>query len=165
VVKFLAASIHAQDGIDILSDAKLLAKVREAAEAAKIALSNETQVDLALPFLTPSFSFKQVLTRTRLEELTHDIVMRTREHCFRALADAKLQAGELDQVILVGGQTRMPLVRQLVSEWFGCTEFEAVTGSLRVGSDYHERTGPMLNTSQNPDEAVALGAAIQAEIL
>jgi molecular chaperone DnaK len=59
----------------------------------------------------------------------------------------------------------MPLVRELVSEWFGCTEFEAVSGSLRIGSDYHKRSGPMLNTSQNPDEAVALGAAIQAEIL
>src|SRR6185369_12312692 len=57
------------------------------------------------------------------------------------------------------------LVRQLVSEWFGCSEFAAVTGSLRLGSDYHKPEGPMLNTTQNPDEAVALGAAIQAEIL
>jgi molecular chaperone DnaK len=71
----------------------------------------------------------------------------------------------LDQVILVGGQTRMPLVRQLVSEWFGSAEFEEERGGIRLGVEYHERRGPLLNTSQNPDEAIALGAAIQAEIL
>ena len=165
LVEFLAREISTQGGPDISKGAQLMAKVREAAEAAKIRLSNETEVEIALPFLTPNFSFRHQLTRAKLEELTRDIVMRTREHCFRALADAKLQAGDLDQVILVGGQTRMPLVRELVSDWFGCTEFEAVSGSLRIGTDYHKRTGPMLNTSQNPDEAVALGAAIQAEIL
>jgi molecular chaperone DnaK len=165
VVEFLAREISAHGGPDISQSAQLMAKVREAAEAAKIRLSSETEVEIGLPFLTPNFSFRHQLTRAKLEELTRDIVMRTREHCFRALADAKLQAGDLDQVILVGGQTRMPLVRELVSEWFGCTEFEAATGTLRIGSDYHKRSGPMLNTSQNPDEAVALGAAIQAEIL
>ena len=165
IVEYLSAEIRAQGGPEISVDAQLLARVREAAEAAKIKLSSESDVEVALPFLTPTFSIKRVITRAKLEELTGDIVMRTREHCFRALADAKLQAGDLDQVILVGGQTRMPLVRQLVTEWFGCTDFEAVTGSLRIGADYHRRTGPMLNTSQNPDEAVALGAAIQAQIL
>jgi molecular chaperone DnaK len=83
----------------------------------------------------------------------------------RALADAKLAANELDQVILVGGQTRMPLVRRMVAEFFGCAEFEETRGGIRLGADYHRPAGPMLNTSQNPDEAVALGAAIQAEIL
>ncbi|HXG49401.1 MAG TPA: Hsp70 family protein, partial [Methylomirabilota bacterium] len=72
---------------------------------------------------------------------------------------------DLDQVILVGGQTRMPLVRRRVAEWFGCAEFEETRGDLRLGQDYHRPAGPRLNTSQNPDEAVALGAAIQAEIL
>src|SRR4051794_16948466 len=91
--------------------------------------------------------------------------MRTREHCLRSLADAKLEAKDLDQVILVGGQTRMPLVRQLVAEWFGCTDFEETRGGIRLGTDHHRAKGPQLNTSQNPDEAVALGAAIQAEIL
>jgi molecular chaperone DnaK len=71
----------------------------------------------------------------------------------------------LDQVILVGGQTRMPLVRRMVAEIFGCGEFEETRGDLRVGADYHRPAGPRLNTSQNPDEAVALGAAIQAAIL
>jgi molecular chaperone DnaK len=165
VVEYLAREIRTLSGLDIFSEAQLTAKVREAAEAAKIRLSMETEVEIALPFLTGNFSFQHTLSRVKLEELTRDIVMRTREHCFRALADAKLQAGDLDQVILVGGQTRMPLVRELVSEWFGCTEFEAVTGTLRIGADFHKRGGPMLNTSQNPDEAVALGAAVQAEIL
>jgi molecular chaperone DnaK len=164
VLEYLAAQIPSGNVPDA-SEPHLAAKLREAAEEAKKKLSSETQVEIALPFLTPTFSFNHLLARAKLEELTRDIIQRTREHCFRALADAKLAAKDLDQVILVGGQTRMPLVRQLVSEWFGCVEFEAVTGSLRIGSDFHKPEGPMLNTSQNPDEAVALGAAIQAEIL
>lgn len=147
------------------NDLTILARVREAAEAAKIKLSTETEVEIALPFLTPEFSFSYKLTRAELESLTRDIIERTRQHCFRALADAKLEAKDLDQVILVGGQTRMPLVRKLVSEWFGCAEFEEERGGIRLGEDYHQRSGPLLNTSQNPDEAVALGAAIQAAIL
>ncbi len=143
----------------------LLARVREAAETAKIKLSTETEVEIALPFITADFSFSYTLTRAELERLTRDIVERTRQHCLRALADAKLDASDLDQVILVGGQTRMPLVRKLVSEWFGCAEFEEERGGIRLGEEYHKRSGPLLNTGQNPDEAVALGAAIQAEIL
>jgi molecular chaperone DnaK len=142
-----------------------LARIREAAEQAKIKLSAESEVEIALPFLTPDFSFSYKLTRTELENLTRDIIARTRAHCLRALADAKLEAKDLDQIILVGGQTRMPLVRKFVGELFGCAEFEETRGSLRIGSDFHKSAGPQLNTSQNPDEAVALGAAIQAEIL
>jgi molecular chaperone DnaK len=142
-----------------------LSRIREAAEAAKIKLSMETEVEIALPFLTPDFSFSYKLARTELENLTRDIIARTRPHCLRALADAKLDAKDLDQVILVGGQTRMPLVRKFVSEFFGCVEFEETRGNLRLGQNFHKTTGPQLNTSQNPDEAVALGAAIQAEIL
>jgi molecular chaperone DnaK len=143
----------------------LLSRIREAAEQAKIKLSTETEVEIALPFLTPDFSFSYKLTRAELEDLTRDIIARTRPHCLRALADAKLEAKDLDQVILVGGQTRMPLVRKFVGELFGCAEFEETRGSLRIGSEFHKTAGPQLNTSQNPDEAVALGAAIQAEIL
>ena len=142
-----------------------LARLREAAELAKIKLSTETAVEVALPFLTPDFSFTRALTRDDLERLTRDLLERTRPHCLRALADAKIEAKELDQVILVGGQTRMPLVRRLVAHWFGCAEFEEERGGLRLGAAYHRAPGPQLNTSQNPDEAVALGAAIQAEIL
>ena len=143
----------------------MLSRVREAAEQAKIRLSLETGVDVALPFLSPTFSFSLRQSRAELEALTRDILLQTRQHCLRALADAKVEAKDLNQVVLVGGQTRMPLVRQLVAEWFGCAEFEETRGDLRLGSDYHRPEGPVLNTGINPDEAVALGAAIQAEIL
>lgn len=143
----------------------LLSRIREAAEQAKIRLSTETEVEIALPFLTPAFSFSYSLTRTELENLTRDIIARTRPHCLRALGDAKVEPKDLDQVILVGGQTRMPLIRQFVSELFHCAEFEETRGGIRLGADFHRSSGPQLNTSQNPDEAVALGAAIQAEIL
>lgn len=156
-------SKHCQQ--DAGSTLTILSRIREAAEQAKIKLSAETEVEIALPFLTPNYSFDYTLTRVELENLTRDILVRTRQHCLRALADAKLEAKDLDQVILVGGQTRMPLVRQLVAEWFGCAEFEETRGSVRLGTEYHRPAGPQLNTSQNPDEAVALGAAIQAEIL
>jgi len=142
-----------------------LARIREAAERAKIELSTESDVAIALPFLTTDFSFSYRLSRAELEALTRDILLRTRTHCLRALADAKIEAKDLDQVILVGGQTRMPLVRQLVVEWFGCSEFEESRGGIRLGEDYHRPQGPVLNTGVNPDEAVAIGAAIQAEIL
>jgi molecular chaperone DnaK len=118
------------------------ARLREAAEKAKIRLSTETEAAISLPFLTPEFSFQCTLTRAELERIARPIVERTRAHCLRSLADAKLEPRELDQVILVGGQTRMPL-----------------------GTAFHRPAGPQLNTSQNPDEAVALGAAIQAAIL
>jgi len=145
--------------------AQILSRGREAAEHAKIRLSEENEADISLPFLTPEISFSCRLSRAQLESLTADIIARTRPHCLRALADAKLEALQLDQVILVGGQTRMPLVRKFVSDLFGCAEFEETRGGLRLGGDYHRPEGPQLNTSQNPDEAVALGAAIQAEIL
>ena len=142
-----------------------LSRVREAAEQAKIRLSTEEEVDIALPFLTPDFSFTGRLTRRELEELTREIIVRTRAHCLRSLSDARIEAKDLDQVILVGGQTRMPLVRRCVAEWFGCADFEETRGGVRLGADHHKPKGPSLNTSQNPDEAIALGAAIQAEIL
>lgn len=143
----------------------IMARIREAAEAAKIKLSEVEEVEIALPFLTPQSSFNRRLARAELEDLTRDIIARTRAHCLRSLADAKLEAKNLDQVILVGGQTRMPLVRRMVAEIFGCAEFEEERGSIRLGTEYHRPPGPLLNTAQNPDEAVALGAAIQAEIL
>jgi molecular chaperone DnaK len=155
----------ASDNPFVVRHSSLLSRLREAAEEAKIKLSTETEVDITLPFLTPEFSFSCQLTRAELENLSRDLILRTREHCLRSLADAKLEAKDLDQVILVGGQTRMPLVRLLVAEWFGCVDFEETRGGIRLGAEYHKAKGPQLNTSQNPDEAVALGAAIQAEIL
>jgi len=160
-----AADAHVAGSPPKLDDPAMLARLREAAEAAKIKLSTETEVEITLPFLTPDFSFSRTLTRAELENLTRDIIARTRPHCVRALADARLAAGDLNQVILVGGQTRMPLVRRLVAELFGCAEFEETRGDLRLGTGFHAAGGPQLNTTQNPDEAVALGAAIQAGIL
>ncbi len=165
IVDWLVEQVRAQTGQDPRTDLGLMAKLREAGEDAKIKLSTLTEVEIVLPFLIQVHSVACRLTRTQLEEMTRDIIERTRPLCLRSLADAHLKAEELDQVILVGGQTRMPFVREFVRELFHCADFEAVRGSIRVGSEYHEAVGPMLNTSQNPDEAVALGAAIQAEIL
>ncbi len=172
LVEFLLEKIRTAGGprvtFEPAADAwrlSLLSRIRETAEQSKIRLSEEREVDIQLPFLTPDFSFNYKLTREELERLTRDIIARTRVHCLRSLADARLEPKDLDQVILVGGQTRMPLVRQLVRELFQCAEFEETRGGVRLGSDFHRPAGPQLNTSQNPDEAVALGAAIQAEIL
>jgi molecular chaperone DnaK len=163
LVDFLVEKIKAAGGVEL--SLSMLSRIREAAEQAKIRLSTETEVEIILPFLTPDFSFNCRLTRAGLEDLTRDIIVRTRSHCLRALADAKVGPKDLDQVILVGGQTRMPLVRKFAGELFGCAEFEETRGGIRLGTEYHKAAGPQLNTSQNPDEAVALGAAIQAEIL
>jgi molecular chaperone DnaK len=165
VVDFLAAQIKEAGGPVVYNDPLMLARVRECAEKTKIDLSTLEEADVSLPFLSPGFSFQARMTRARLEDLARPVIARTRAHCLRALADAKMEANQLDQVVLVGGQTRMPLVRRTVAEIFGCAEFEETRGDLRLGSDYHRASGPVLNTSQNPDEAVALGAAIQAEIL
>ncbi len=127
-------------GSDSPSD---LARLREAAVAAKHALSTDESACIEVPFLADGRSFAYTLTRAELERLARPIVERTRTHCLRALSDARLAAAELDEVILVGGQTRMPLVQRLVAEIFGREP----------------------NISQNPDEAVALGATIQAGIL
>lgn len=165
IAEFLADRIRKAGGPDAITDLGLMALIREISEDAKIKLSSADVIDVSLPFLDSKFSFNYRFTRSELESLTRDIVYRTREHCLRSLSDARLQATDLDQVILVGGQTRMPLVRQFVAELFECSDFETVSGTLRVGTEQHRPKGPALNTSQNPDEAVALGAAIQAEIL
>ena len=173
LVDFLLSRIREAGGPEISPEMRdpnseqlaILSRIREAAEQAKIRLSTELDTQIALPFLTSDFSFSYDLSRSELERLSREIVERTREHCLRALADAKLEPKDLNQVILVGGQTRMPLVRKRVAEWFGCAEFEETRGGIRIGADYHRAEGPLLNTGVNPDEAVALGAAIQAEIL
>ncbi len=165
VIDFLVERIRAAGGPDAARDVAVMSRIREAAEDAKIRLSTESEVEVSLPFLATDFSFRERLTREQLEDLTGEIVQRTRAHCLRALADAQLKTADLDQVILVGGQTRMPLVRRVVAEIFGCAEFEETRGQVRIGTEFHQSSGPQLNAGQNPDEAVALGAAIQAEIL
>ena len=148
LMEHLAEQIGEAGGPIVAGDPALWARLAEAAEEAKARLSSETETVIELPFLTPGFSFKHLLTREQLERLAKPVVKRTREYCLKAMADAGLANDELDQVILVGGQTRMPLVREFAAEVFGCGD-----------------GGPELNTSQNPDEAIALGAAIQAGIL
>ena len=148
LIEHLAEQIGQAGGPSAATDPAIWARLAEAAEEAKARLSTENEVAIALPFLAPGFSFEYTLTREQLERLAKPVVARSREYCLKALADAGLASGDLDQVILVGGQTRMPLVREFASGVFGC------------GGG-----GPELNTSQNPDEAIALGAAIQAGIL
>jgi molecular chaperone DnaK len=124
-------------------DTALLARLHEEAENAKIRLSTESEARVEIPFAKGEQSFSTVITREQLEILARPIVQKTRGNCLRSLSDAKLKPADLDDVILVGGQTRMPLVRALVREIFGREP----------------------NTTANPDEAVALGATIQAGIL
>lgn len=168
ITTFLLDRIAADGGpkmTNVAEDLQSRSRIREAAEAAKIQLSTDDEVEISLPFLTPQFSFARRLSREELEKIARPIVEKTREHCVRALADAKLEPAALDQVILVGGQTRMPMVRRYVAELFECAEFDEARGNLRAGSSFHRGKGPQLNTSISPEEAVALGAAIQAEIL
>ena len=148
LVGFLSEQLGQAGGPAVTKDAGIAARLAEAAEEAKIRLSTETETTIALPFLTPEFSFEFELSREQLERLAKPVVARTREYCLKALTDAGLASEDLDQVILVGGQSRMPLVREFASETFGCDDGK-----------------PELNTTQNPDEAVALGAAIQGGIL
>ncbi len=140
-------------------------KIFGAAEEAKIKLTKAESTTIALPFLDGTNSYEFQLERHTLEKIALPIIKRTKEHCLRALKDAELSTADLDQVILVGGQTRMPLIQQFVKETFDCQEFEESKGSLRVGNDPHKPSGPILNTSTHPDEAIALGASIQAAIL
>lgn len=165
IIDFILSKIKSAGGPELSADLPALARIREAAEQAKIRLSTETTAEISLPFLGAGRHFQYTLRREELEDLTRDILMRTRAHCLHSMADAKVEPKDLQQVILVGGQTRMPLVRKLVAEIFGCAEFDETRGDIRLGADFHRPPGPQLNTSQNPDEAVALGAAIQAEIL
>jgi molecular chaperone DnaK len=119
------------------------ARLREVAHDAKLKLSDENAVQIEIPFLSGNRRFSYLLSRQELEAITRPIIRRTRSHCLRSMDDAKVAPRDLDDVILVGGVTRMPIVRQLVAEIF-------------------QR---LPNTSQNPDEAVATGATIQAGII
>ncbi len=147
LVDYLAEEFKKNQGIDVRSDPLAVQRLKEAAEKAKIELSSALETEINLPFITADQSGPKHLTmklsRAKLEVLTEDLVERTRQPCERALQDAGLSASEVDEVIVVGGQTRMPQVREFVKKVFG--------------------TAP--NTSSNPDEVVAMGAAIQAGVL
>ena len=138
----LLAFLEEEHGVRI-ADPVVRARVLEAVVDAKHRLSEEEEVRLSLPFLEGASSGELYLTRADLERVASPIVERTRAHCLRVMADAGLENGPLHELILVGGSTRMPLVRRLAAQWFGLEP----------------------NYSRNPDEAVAEGAALQAAIL
>merc|ERR1712070_1190116 len=136
-----------ENGIDLKSDKLALQRLREAAEKAKMELSSATTTDINLPFITADATgpkhFNMKLTRAKLEDLVGDLVQRTIEPCKASLRDAGLKASEIDEVILVGGMTRMPKVQETVQGTFGRAPSKGV----------------------NPDEVVAMGAAIQGGVL
>ena len=147
LVNFLADEFKKDNGVDLREDKLALQRLKEAAEKAKIELSSTSQTEVNLPFITADQSGPKhltlKLTRSKLESLVEDLVQRTIAPCKEALKDAGIKASEIDEVVLVGGQTRMPKIREKVQEFF---EKEP-------------------NMSVNPDEVVAMGAAIQAGVL
>ncbi len=147
IVNWLADEFKNETGIDLRNDKMALQRLKEAAEKAKCELSSNVKTEINLPFVTADASgpkhLVKELTRAKLEQLVDDLVQRTAEPCKTALADAGLSASDIDEVVLVGGQTRMPKVQELVKELFGKEPHKGV----------------------NPDEVVAIGAAIQAGIL
>jgi len=147
VLKYLIDEFKAQSGIDLSNDKMALQRLKEAAEKAKIELSSKTTADINLPYLTADASgpkhFNTSLTRAKLESLVDDLIQKTIEPCRKALADAGVEKSQISEVILVGGQTRMPKVVETVKEFFGREPHKGV----------------------NPDEVVAIGAAIQGGVL
>ena len=147
IIDFLASEFKKEQGIDLKNDKLALQRLKEAAEKAKIELSSSTQTDVNLPFITADQSgpkhLNVKLTRAKLEELVDDLLQKTIEPCKKALSDAGLSASDIDDVILVGGMTRMPKVTEIVKNFFGKDPSKGV----------------------NPDEVVAMGAAIQAGVL
>jgi molecular chaperone DnaK len=148
IVDYLADEFKKSHGIDLRKDRQALQRLREAAEKAKIELSSQVNTTISLPFITATQEGPQhlemSLSRAKFEELTRDLLDRTKGPFHRALEDAKVGAGELDEIILVGGSTRMPAVQELVKQLGG-------------GKDPHRGV--------NPDEVVAIGAAIQGGVL
>ena len=147
LVDYLADEFKKEQGIDLRGDKLALQRLKEAAEKAKIELSSGSQTEINLPFITADASgpkhLQLKLTRAKFESLVEDLIKRTVAPCAAALKDAGIKAGEIDEVILVGGMTRMPKVQETVKEFFGKEPHKGV----------------------NPDEVVALGAAIQAGVL
>ncbi|MEN0076953.1 MAG: molecular chaperone DnaK, partial [Paracraurococcus sp.] len=147
IIDYLADEFKREQGIDLRSDKLALQRLKEAAEKAKIELSSSKQTEINLPFITADASgpkhLVMQLTRAKLEALVDDLIQRTLEPSKQALKDAGVSAGEIDEVILVGGMTRMPKVIEAVKAFFGREPHKGV----------------------NPDEVVALGAAVQAGVL
>ena len=151
IVEYLAGEFKKKENMDLKTDKLALQRLKEAAEKAKIELSSSQQTEVNLPFITARMEggsstplhMVETLTRSKLEQLVGDLIKRTLEPCKKALADAGIDKGGVDEVVLVGGMTRMPKVREVVEEFFGQKP----------------------HTGVNPDEVVAMGAAIQAGVL
>ena len=147
LVNYLADEFKKDNSVDLRNDKLALQRLKEAAEKAKIELSSASQTEVNLPFITADQSGPKhltlKLTRAKLESLVEDLVQKTISPCKEALKDAGIKAAEIDEIVLVGGQTRMPKIRETVKEFFGKEP----------------------NMSVNPDEVVAMGAAIQAGVL
>src|SRR4030081_611324 len=147
LVNYLADEFQKEQGINLRNDKLALQRLKEAAEKAKIELSSTTQTEINLPFITADQSgpkhLTMKLTRAKFEALVQDLVDKTIEPCRKALKDAGLTAGEIGEVVLVGGMTRMPKIQEVVKQFFGKEPHKGV----------------------NPDEVVAIGAAIQAGVL
>src|ERR1039457_2652273 len=147
LVSYLADEFQKEQGINLRNDKLALQRLKEAAEKAKIELSSTTQTEINLPFITADQSgpkhLTMKLTRAKFEALVDDLIQKTIEPCRKALKDAGLTAGEIGEVVLVGGMTRMPKVQEVVKQLFGKEPHKGV----------------------NPDEVVAIGAAIQAGVL
>jgi molecular chaperone DnaK len=147
LVSYLADEFQKEQGINLRNDKLALQRLKEAAEKAKIELSSTTQTEINLPFITADQTgpkhLTMKLTRAKFEALVDDLIQKTIEPCRKALKDAGLTAGEIGEVVLVGGMTRMPKVQEVVKQLFGKEPHKGV----------------------NPDEVVAIGAAIQAGVL
>jgi len=147
IIDYLADEFKRENGIDIRQDRQALQRLKEAAERAKIELSSTMQAEINLPYITADASGPKhlvtTLTRAKVEQLTEDLVERTMKPVAQALADANLKSSEINEVVMVGGMTRMPIVQEVVRKQFGKEPHKGV----------------------NPDEVVAVGAAIQAGVL
>jgi molecular chaperone DnaK len=147
IVSWLIEEFEKENGVDLSDDKLALQRIKEAAEKAKRELSFTLETEINLPFIgsdkSGSKHLKQVITRTKLEELTKNLVLETFPYIDQSLTDADLDADKIDEVILVGGQTRMPLIKELITDFFKKKPIERI----------------------NPDEIVAMGAAIQTAII
>jgi len=147
LVEYLAAEFKKEQGIDLTKDKLALQRLKEAAEKAKIELSSASQTEINLPYITADASGPKhlalKLSRAKFEQLVDDLVQKTIEPCRKALKDAGISPGDIDEVVLVGGMTRMPKIQEVVKQFFGKEPHKGV----------------------NPDEVVAIGAAIQAGVL
>ncbi|PJE76549.1 molecular chaperone DnaK [Candidatus Uhrbacteria bacterium CG10_big_fil_rev_8_21_14_0_10_48_16] len=147
IIDWILKEFKAQEGIDLGNDSLALQRVKDAAERAKIELSTATQTEVNQPFITSDANGPKhlvlTLTRSKLEELVHDLVQKTLEPVKAALKDAGLEKGQIEEIVMVGGMTRMPLVQKVVEEFFGKKP----------------------NVTVNPDEVVAMGASVQAGVL